>query len=431
MSRRKEPAIPNELLDQLLAGSAASAAFEQGGLLDSLKKALTERALNAEMDHHLGHDDQAGNTRNGYGRKTVMTETGKLPIDVPRDRQGSFDPQLIAKYQRRFPGFDDKIISMYARGMSTREITGHLRDLYGIDVSPDLISTVTDAVLDEITAWQQRPLDPVYPLVFFDAIRVKIRDEGMVRNKAIHIALGVRADGQKEVLGLWLEQNEGAKFWLRVMNELKNRGVEDILLAVVDGLKGFPDAITAVFPEAVVQTCIVHLLRNSMDFVSFKDRRGLASALKAIYRATDATAAEEALTAFEAGPWGTRYPAIGQSWRRAWAEVIPFFAFPDDVRRIIYTTNAIEALNAKLRRAVRARGHFPSDEAATKLLYLVLNRSEKAWSEAAQPVRGTGEQRARHVSGPWPRHSSPSCSANVSSKPWERNVQPPSHTRKS
>ena len=255
MSRRKEPAIPNELLDQLLAGGAASAAFEQGGLLDSLKKALTERALNAEMDHHLAGEDGASNMRNGYGRKTVMTDTDKLAIDVPRDRQSSFDPQLIAKYQRRFPGFDDKIVSMYARGMSTREITGHLHDLYGIDVSPDLISTVTDAVLDEVATWQQRPLDPVYPLVFFDAIRVKIRDEGMVRNKAIHIALGVRADGAKEVLGLWLEQNEGAKFWLRVMNELRNRGVEDILLAVVDGLKGFPDAITAVFPEAIVQTC--------------------------------------------------------------------------------------------------------------------------------------------------------------------------------
>ena len=249
MSRRKEPAISNELLDQLLAGGAASAAFEQGGLLDSLKKALTERALNAEMDHHLAGEDGAGNTRNGYGRKTVMTDTGKLAIDVPRDRQASFDPQLIAKYQRRFPGFDEKIVSMYARGMSTREITGHLHDLYGIDVSPDLISTVTDAVLDEVATWQQRPLDPVYPLVFFDAIRVKIRDEGMVRNKAIHTALGVRADGGKEVLGLWLEQNEGAKFWLRVMNELRNRGVEDILLAVVDGLKGFPDAITAVFPR--------------------------------------------------------------------------------------------------------------------------------------------------------------------------------------
>ncbi|HWU63903.1 IS256 family transposase [Sphingopyxis bauzanensis] len=379
MSRRKEPVIPADLLDQLLAGSDAAAALDQGGLLDTLKKALAERALNAEMDHHLGDDEQAGNSRNGYGRKTVTTDTGKLEIDVPRDRHGRFDPQLIAKYQRRFPGFDDKIVSMYARGMSTREISGHLRDLYGIDVSPDLISTVTDAVLDEVATWQQRPLDPIYPLVFFDAIRVKIRDEGMVRNKAFHIALGVRADGGKEVLGLWLEQNEGAKFWLRVMNELRNRGVEDILLAVVDGLKGFPDAITAVFPETIVQTCIVHLLRNSMDFVSWKDRKGLATALKEIYRATDADAAEKALTAFEAGPWGQRYAAIGQSWRRAWSEVIPFFAFPDEVRRIVYTTNAIEALNSKLRRAVRARGHFPSDEAATKLLYLVLNRSEKEW----------------------------------------------------
>jgi len=379
MSRRKEPVIPAELLDRLLAGTDAASALGQGGLLDSLKKALAERALGAEMDYHLGSDDQAGNSRNGYGRKTVITDTGKINIDVPRDRSGSFDPQLIAKYQRRFPGFDDKIISMYARGMSTREITGHLRELYAIDVSPDLISTVTDAVLDEVAAWQQRPLDPAYPLVFFDAIRVKIRDEGMVRSRAIHIALGVRADGRKEVLGLWIEQNEGAKFWLRVMNELKNRGVDDIMLAVVDGLKGFPDAITAVFPEAVVQTCIVHLLRNSMDFVSWKDRKPLATALKSIYRAVDAKAAEEALTAFEASEWGQRYPAISQSWRRAWAEVIPFFAFPDEVRKIIYTTNAIEALNSKLRRAVRARGHFPSDAAATKLLYLILNRSEKEW----------------------------------------------------
>lgn len=295
MSRRKESVIPAELLDQLLAGSDASAALDRGGLLDSLKKALAERALGAELDYHLGSPDQAGNSRNGYGRKTVLTDTGKIEIDVPRDRTGSFDPQLIAKYQRRFPGFDDKIISMYARGMSTREITGHLHELYGIDVSPDLISTVTDAVLEEVTAWQQRPLDPAYPLVFFDAIRVKIRDEGMVRSKAIPIALGARADGRKEVLGLWIEQNEGAKFWLRVMNELKNRGVDDIMLAVVDGLKAWlwrlppavsspalPDAITAVFPDATVQTCIVHLLRNSMDFVSWKDRKPLATALKAI-----------------------------------------------------------------------------------------------------------------------------------------------------
>lgn len=384
MSRRREPAIPKELLDQLLTGTDAVSALNQGGLLDALKKALAERALNAEMDHHLEQEAQGNNSRNGYGRKTVTTETGRIEIEVPRDRAGSFDPQLIAKYQRRFPGFDDKIISMYARGMSTREIVGHLRELYGIEASPDLISTVTDAVLEEVAAWQQRPLDPAYPLVFFDAIRVKIRDEGVVRNKAIHIALGVQANGTKVVLGMWLEQNEGAKFWLRVMNELRNRGVEDIMLAVVDGLKGFPDAITAVFPQALVQTCIVHLLRNSLDFVAWKDRRVLGAALKAIYRAVDATAAETALTAFEAGFWGQRYPAIGQSWRRAWPEIIPFFAFPDDVRRIVYTTNSIEALNAKLRRAVRARGHFPTDEAATKLLYLILNRSEKEWKMPAR-----------------------------------------------
>jgi putative transposase len=352
-------------------------------LLDDLKKALAERVLNAEMDHHLVNGD-GSNTRNGYGKKTVVTDTSRLELDVPRDRQSSFDPQLIAKYQRRFPGFDEKIISMYARGMSVREIVGHLRDLYGVDVSPDLISTVTDAVLDEVAAWQARPLEPVYPLVFFDAIRVKIRDEGLVSNKAIHVALGVRADGTKEVLGLWLEQNEGAKFWLRVMNEMKNRGVGDILIAVVDGLKGFPEAITAVFPDATVQTCIVHLLRQSLAFVSYKDRKAVAAALKTVYRATDSVSGESALTAFEAGFWGQKYPAISQSWRRAWPEVIPFYAFHPDVRRLIYTTNAIESLNSKLRRAIRARGHFPTDEAAMKLLFLVLNRSEKEWTMPAR-----------------------------------------------
>jgi putative transposase len=380
MAKRKEPQIPDAILDQLLSGTAASTAFDRGGLLDQLKKALAERALNAEMDHHLAGEGGAANSRNGYGRKSVVTESGRIALEVPRDRQGSFDPLLIAKYQRRFPGFDDKIISMYARGMSTREIAGHLLDLYGIEVSADLISTVTDAVLDEIATWQARPLEPVYPLVFFDALRVKISDEGLVRNKAVHIALGVRADGTKEILGLWLEQNEGAKFWLRVMNELRNRGVEDILLAVVDGLKGFPEAIRAVFPEAVVQTCIVHLLRHSLDFVSWKDRKPVAAALKDIYRAVDPAAAEAALAAFEAGPWGRKYAAIGQSWRRAWGEVVPFYAFPLEVRRLLYTTNAIEALNAKLRRAVRARGHFPSDDAALKLLFLALNRTEKEWT---------------------------------------------------
>ena len=298
---------------------------------------------------------------------------------MPRDRLATFDPQLIAKYRRRLPGFDDKVVSMYARGMTVREIQGHLAELYGIDVSPDLISAVTDAILDEIAEWQNRPLEAVYPLVFFDALRVKVRDEGTVRNKAVYIALGVRADGRKEILGLWIEQTEGAKFWLRVMTELKNRGVEDMLIAVVDGLKGFPDAITAVFPQAQVQTCIVHLIRNSLDFVSYKDRKAVAAALKEIYRAKDADAGAAALDAFAAGEWGRKYPAIAMSWRRHWPAVIPFFAFPADVRRIIYTTNAIEALNAKLRRAVRTRGHFPSDDAALKLLFLVLNLAEREW----------------------------------------------------
>jgi putative transposase len=383
MARRKEPKIPDAILDQLLGGADPKTAFNPNGLLDDLKKALAERALNAEMDHHLTNGE-AGNSRNGYGRKMVTTETSRIELEIPRDRQSTFDPQLIAKYQRRFPGFDDKIISMYARGMSVREIVGHLRDLYGVDVSPDLISAVTDAVLEEVAAWQARPLEPVYPLVFFDALRIKIRDEGLVRNKAVYIALGVRADGTKEILGLWLEQNEGAKFWLRVMNEMKNRGVEDILIAIVDGLKGFPEAIVAVFPEAMVQTCIVHLLRHSLDFVSYKDRKAVAAALKGVYRAVDAAAGEAALTAFEAGAWGQKYPAIAQSWRRAWAEVVPFYAFHPDVRRLIYTTNAIEALNSKLRRAVRARGHFPTDEAAMKLLFLVLNRTEKEWTMPAR-----------------------------------------------
>lgn len=383
MARRKEPRIPDALLDQLLAGADPKTAFDPNGLLDDLKKALAERALNAEMDHHLA-TGEAANSRNGYGRKSVVTDTGKIDLEIPRDRQSTFDPQLIAKYQRRFPGFDDKIISMYARGMSTREIVGHLRELYGVDVSPDLISAVTDAVLDEVAVWQGRPLEATYPLVFFDAIRVKIRDEGLVRNKAVHVALGVRVDGAKEILGLWLEQNEGAKFWLRVMNELRNRGVEDILIAVVDGLKGFPDAILAVFPETTVQTCIVHLLRLSLDFVSWKDRKALVAELKEIYQALDDKAGAAALDAFEAGEWGRKYPAIAQSWRRAWGEVVPFFAFPKTVRRLLYTTNAIEALNSKLRRAVRARGLFPTDEAALKLLFLVLNQTEKEWTMPAR-----------------------------------------------
>lgn len=374
-------AIDKELLDQLLAGRDPDEVFAKDGLLDDLKKALSERILNAELDEHLDEERDAGkaNRRNGSSRKSVLTGTSKMTLSIPRDRSGTFDPKLIAKYQRRFPDFDTKVISMYARGMTVREIRGHLEELYGIDVSPDLISAVTDAVLEQVTEWQNRPLDVCYPLVFFDAIRVKIRDEGFVRNKAVYIALGILADGTKEILGIWIEQTEGAKFWLRVMNELKTRGVQDILIAVVDGLKGFPEAITATFPQTTVQTCIVHLIRHSMSFVSWKDRKALAKALKAIYRAKDASAGQAALDAFEDSEWGEKYPAIAQSWRRNWNQVVPFFAFPEAVRRIVYTTNAIEALHSKLRRAVRTRGHFPNDDAAMKLLYLVLNNAAEEW----------------------------------------------------
>jgi putative transposase len=374
-------AIDKDLLDQLLAGRDARGLFDSGGLFDELKKALSERILSAELDDHLAQEEavERGNRRNGTSKKTVLSGTSQVTLDIPRDRAGTFDPKLIAKYQRRFPEFDDKVVSMYARGMSVREIRGHLEELYGIDVSPDLISTVTDAVLETVAEWQGRPLDSCYPLVFFDAIRVKIRDEGFVRNKAVYIALGLLPDGTKDILGLWVEQTEGAKFWLRVMNELKARGVSDILIAVVDGLKGFPEAITGVFPQTIIQTCIVHLLRNSMNFASWKDRKEIAAALKTVYRAVDAKAGLAALDAFEASPWGQKYPAIAPSWRRVWDNVIPFFAFPEAVRKIIYTTNSIEAMNSKLRRAVRARGHFPNDEAALKLLYLVLNHLAQEW----------------------------------------------------
>lgn len=365
-----------ELLDQLLAGRDPKSALDSGGLIGDLKKALAERMLNAEMDVHLANEAEAGvaNHRNGSSPKTVLTPEGALELSIPRDRHGRFDPTLIAKYRRRFPGFDDKIIALYARGMSTRDIQGHVRELYGIEVSPDLVSAVTDQVIDEVALWQARPLEPSYAIVFFDALRVKIRDEGLVRNKAVYLAIGMDASGCKQVLGMWIEQTEGAKFWLRVMNELRSRGTQDILIAVVDGLKGFPEAITAVFPDTVVQTCIVHLIRNSLDYVSWKDRKAVAAALKPIYAAASAQAAEDALAAFAAGPWGQKYPTIAPIWRRAWEHVIPFFAFPPAIRRVLYTTNAIESLHMQLRKIIKTRGHFPSDEAAIKLLWLALRK---------------------------------------------------------
>ena len=352
------------------------------GLLGDLKKVLAERMLNAEMDVHLECETErsAGNHRNGSSRKTMLGDDGQWQLSIPRDRHGRFDPALIGKYQRRFPGFDRKIIALYARGMSTRDIQAHVGELYGVSISPDLVSTVTDSVIDEVRAWQSRPLDSTYAIVFFDALRVKIRDEGLVRNKAVYLAIGVNCSGHKEVLGLWIEQTEGAKFWLRVINELKARGVNDILIAVIDGLKGFPEAITAVFPETVVQTCIVHLIRNSTQLAPWKDRKALSQALKPIYQATDAQAAEQALSDFENGPWGERFPTVAQSWRRHWEQVIPFFAFSAPVRKLIYTTNAIESLHSGVRKAIRNKGHFPSDEAAAKLIWLALRNITANWT---------------------------------------------------
>jgi transposase-like protein len=337
--------------------------------------------LGAEMDVHLSSEAEqaAGNHRNGTSPKSVDTGSERVVLDIPRDRQGRFDPVLIGKYQRRFPGFDEKIIAMYARGMSTRDIQAHIEEIYGIEVSPALVSAVTDAVIEEVKGWQNRPLEPTYAIVYFDALRVKIRDEGLVRNKAVYLAIGITCAGDKEVLGLWIEQTEGAKFWLKVMNELKSRGCEDILIAVVDGLKGFPEAITSIFPDCVVQTCIVHLIRYSMQFASWKERKALAKALKPIYSAASAEAAAAELDAFEDGPWGKKYPAVTASWRRRWEEVIPFFAFSPEVRRIIYTTNAIESLHSQVRKAIRNKGHFPSDEAATKLIYLALKNIMAKW----------------------------------------------------
>jgi putative transposase len=379
-------AIKQELIDELLSDyKNPEDLLGEGGIFKELKKALLERALSAELSDHLGYDKgdpkgkKTGNSRNGHGSKRLTGEDGEMEIAVPRDRDASFEPQIVKKGQRRFDGFDDKIISMYARGMSVREIRGHLEELYGVDVSPDLISRVTDEVMDEVREWQSRPLDEVYPIIIFDALRVKIRDEGTVRNKAVYLALGFTIEGHKEVLGLWIEQTEGAKFWLRVVNEIKNRGVNDVFIAVVDGLKGFPEAISAVFPETSVQTCIVHMIRHSLNYVPWNERKAVAADLKAIYRAESADAAALRLDAFEE-KWDGKYPPIGQSWRRNWEQVIPFFAYPEAVRKIIYTTNAIESLNMSLRKIIKNRGHFPSDDAATKLLYLALRNAAKKWT---------------------------------------------------
>jgi transposase-like protein len=382
------PLIPKDIIDQFVTGPMSAESVENISL--AFKKALIERALGAELSHHLGYrpgadkPEDSSNHRNGASAKTVLTGDGPVRIEVPRDRQGSFEPLLIGKHERRFSGFDDKIVAMYARGMTVREIQAFLAEQYGCEVAPDFISSVTDAVMAEVTAWQARPLEPMYPVVFFDALRVKIREDAVVRNKAIYLALGILPDGTRDILGLWIEGTEGAKFWMKVFNDLKTRGVADILIAVTDGLKGMAEALGAVFPATTLQTCIVHLIRNSLDYASWKDRRALAAALKAVYTAPSAEAALAELDAFEQGEWGQRFPTVVASWRRAWDKVIPFFAFPPAVRKVVYTTNAIESINARLRKIIKNRGHFPSDEAASKLIWLALRNITADWGNAAQ-----------------------------------------------
>lgn len=382
-----------ELLDELLKNyKKPEDLMGQAGIFQQLKRALIERALEGELTHHLGYEknEQAksqGNYRNGGSSKKILTEKEELRIEVPRDRSGSFEPMLVPKHQRRFKEFDDKIISMYARGMSIGEIKAHLEEIYSIEVSPDLISTVTDEVLAEVAAWQSRPLDKIYPIIYLDAIILKIRDNGHVKNKALYLAIGVNMQGRKEVLGMWLSLNEGAKFWLSVVTELKNRGVEDILMACVDGLKGFPEAINSVFPYTQVQLCIVHMIRNSLNYVSWKDRKVLAAALKSVYTACNESSAREALTMLKS-EWDKKYPTIGLLWERHWTEIVPFLAYPDFIRKVIYTTNAIESINSGIRKITRNRTIFPDDKAALKLVYLALNNMEKRWT---MPIHNWGQ----------------------------------------
>ena len=386
--------ITNEVLDELLSGVAnADDLLGEQGLMKELKVRLMERMLGAELTEHLGYEPEAqpsdyqSNRRKGTTRKTLKGNDGALPIDVPRDRDSSFEPELIKKGQTRIDGMDDKIIGLYAAGLSTRDIRAHLEEVYGLKVSADLISRVTDAVLEEVSDWQNRALEPMYPIVFLDALRVKIRDaeSRQVKNKAVYVALGVTPEGEREVLGLWITNNEGAKFWLSVMNNLRNRGLEDILIAVVDGLKGFPEAINAAYPDTTVQTCIVHLVRQSLNVCVWKDRKVVAKDLKRIYQATDDAEAEKALADFEA-EWGPKYPSITPAWRRAWQKVIPFFAFPPEVRKVIYTTNAIESLNRVIRKTTKTRGSFPTDDAAMKLIYLAIRNFERKGSAVQEWV---------------------------------------------
>lgn len=379
-------ATTDELLDELMKNyKKPEDLIGDSGLLKQLTKALVERAMKAEMAAHLGYEKndpagkKSGNSRNGKSKKTIKGEFGNMEIAVPRDRNSTFEPVIIPKGETRFTGFDDKIISMYARGMTTRDIQGHLKELYGVEVSPTLVSQVTDAITEEITLWQNRPLEEVYPIIYLDAVRVKVRHNGSVINKAVYLAIGVTLDGQKDVLGMWVAETEGAKFWLQVVTELKNRGVKDIFIACVDGLKGFPEAIEAVFPNTQVQLCLVHMVRHSLRYVSWKQRKAVAADLKSIYSAPTVEQAEANLTAF-AAKWDASHPTISKSWRNNWERIIPFFGYPPDIRKAIYTTNAIESLNMSLRKVTKNRGSFPNDEAMIKLLFLALRNISKKWT---------------------------------------------------
>jgi putative transposase len=375
----------DQFLDELVYGKSPEEIMGENGILKQLTKRLVERALHGEMTEHLGYAKHAvegrktGNSRNGTTPKTLLTESGELELQVPRDRAGTFEPVLVPKGERRLAGFDEKVIALYARGMTTREIQGHLHEIYAVEVSPSLISSVTDAVLEDVRAWQSRPLDATYPIVYLDAIHVKVRVNGQVGNHAVYLALAITRDGNKELLGLWVGESEGAKFWLSVLTELRNRGVQDILIACVDGLKGFPEALETVYPRTQVQLCMVHLVRNSLRYVSWKERRAVARDLRTIYAAATAEAAAEALDAFEA-KWSGRFPSIGPIWRRNWDRVIPFFAYPPPIRKVIYTTNAIESLNFSLRKVTRKRGAFPSPESIRKVLFLGIKKASERWN---------------------------------------------------
>ena len=377
--------MPPEALEDALKGLEPDQITGPGGLLTQLAGRVIETALGAELTEHLGHPPggvtQGPNVRNGAGRKTVKTELGAVEVRTPRDRDGSFDPKLVAKRQTRLAGLDDRILGLYAGGMSVRDIEDHLTDLYGVDIKRDTISRVTDAVLEDVAAWRTRPLDAVYAIAYFDCLMVKVREDRSVRSRACYLAIGVTIDGDREVLGIWWQETEGSKFWLAVLNDLALRGVSDILVCCVDGLTGFPEAIEAVFPQAWVQTCIVHQIRNSMRFVTYQDRKKVAADLKPIYRAVNADAAQAALAAFDE-KWGQKYPMIAESWRTRWEHIVPFLALPADLRRAVYTTNSIENLNRQIRKSIKTRGHFPDEQAATKLIYLAIQRSERKWRKA-------------------------------------------------